>query len=196
LPSHWIQTLRDTFLSRRLISTSEISSDRSTSISSDPESGWTLARIGQIHLRRGRNGRALEYLERAIEREPESSSGQWARAMRAGLQGRREEGLAILRKSKEATMVDGEQRYHFANIHCLLGDQDGCLRGLQAAVNGGFFNYPFLLRDSFLDPVRNDRTFQRILAQARAKHESFKGRFFPRGAQPNIGQPAAQARRR
>jgi len=161
----------------------------------DPDSGWTLARIGQIHLRRGQNERALEHLERAIEREPESSSGRWARAMRAALQGRREEGLAVLRKSKEAGMVDGEQRYHFANIHCLLGDRDGCLRGLQAAVNGGFFNYPFLLRDSLLDPVRNDRTFQRILAQARAKHESFKGRFFPSGAQPNIGQPAAAAGR-
>lgn len=58
----------------------------------DPESGWTLARIGQIHLRRGQNERALEYLQRAIEREPESSSGRWARAMRAALQGRREEG--------------------------------------------------------------------------------------------------------
>jgi hypothetical protein len=134
-------------------------------------------------------------LYRAIEKEPESSSGRWARAMKAALEGRREEGLAVLRKSNEAGMVDGEQRYHFANIHCLLGDGDGCLRGLQAAVNGGFFNYPFLLRDSFLDPVRSDPTFQRILAQAKAKHESFKGRFFSSGAQPNIGQAAADARR-
>jgi hypothetical protein len=31
-----------------------------------------------------------------------------------------------------------------------------------------------------LDPVRNDRAFQRILAQALAKHENFKKRFFPR----------------
>ncbi len=154
----------------------------------DPDSGWTLARIGQIYLRRGQNEHALGELERAIAKEPESSSGQWARAIRAALQGRREEGLAVLRKSNEAGMVDGEQRYHFANIHCLLGDRDGCLRGLQAAVSGGFFNYPFLLRDSFLDPVRNDRTFQRILAQAKAKHDAFKAQFFPSGGlEPNPG---------
>jgi tetratricopeptide (TPR) repeat protein len=151
----------------------------------DPDSGWTQARIGQIFLRRGQKERALEHLERAIQKEPESSSGHWARAMKAALQGRREEGLEILKRSKEADMVDGEQRYHFANIHCLLGDRDGCLRGLQAAVDGGFFNYPFLLRDSFLDPVRNDRTFQRILAQARAKHEAFKARFFSSGRNSN-----------
>jgi hypothetical protein len=34
---------------------------------------------------------------------------------------------------------------------------------------------------------------QRILAQAKAKHEAFKRSFFPSGAQPNIGQVAAQA---
>ena len=71
-------------------------------------------------------------------------------------------------------------------LTCLLGDRDGCLRRLQAAVNGGFVNYPFLLRDSFLDPVRNDRTFQRILAEARARHESFQARFFPNGAEPKV----------
>jgi tetratricopeptide (TPR) repeat protein len=151
----------------------------------DPDSGWTLARVGQIHLRRGQNERALEYLERAIRKEPESSSGRWAAAMKAALQSRREEGLAALRRSNEAAMVDGEQRYHFANIHCLLGDRDGCLRGLQAAVDGGFFNYPFLLRDSLLAPVRTDRRFQRILARAREKHEAFQARFFPGAAAPD-----------
>ncbi len=53
-------------------------------------------------------------------------------------------------------------------------------------MNGGLFNYAFLLKDSFLDPVRNDRTFQQILADAKAKHEAFKGRFFPSGAQPIV----------
>jgi hypothetical protein len=53
-------------------------------------------------------------------------------------------------------------------------------------VNGGFFNHAFLLRDSFLDPVRNDPTFQRILAQTRAKHEAFEGGFLRR-ARPVVG---------
>ena len=56
----------------------------------DPDSGWTLARIGQIYIRQKQNPRALEYLERAIAKEPDSSSGRWSRAMRAALQGRRE----------------------------------------------------------------------------------------------------------
>ncbi len=148
----------------------------------DPDSGWTLARIGQIYLRRGEKDLALASLTRAIEKEPASSSGRWAVAMRAALLGRREEGLAALRRSNEPAMVDGEQRYHFANIHCLLGDREGCLTGLRAAVKGGFFNYPFLMTDSLLDPVRSDRRFPSILAEAKEKHDAFQARFFPGAA--------------
>ncbi len=153
----------------------------------DPDSPWTLAREGQIYLRRGQNKAALDHFDRTIAREPESSTGRWAVAMRAHLTGKREEGLAALRRSEERGMVDGEQRYHFANIHCLLGDASGCLIGLAEAVDHGFFNYPFLLRDSFLDLVRRDPRFQRILADARTRHEAFKSRFFP-------GTPPAPSR--
>jgi hypothetical protein len=61
----------------------------------------------------------------------------------------------------------------------LLGDKEGCARTLQRAVDGGFFNYPFMLTDSFLDSMRGDPEFQRILKLAKAKHEAFKKRLFP-----------------
>jgi serine/threonine-protein kinase len=159
--------------------------DRALSVHKlDPDSPWTLAREGQIYLRRGQTKLALDRFDRAIEREPESSTGRWAVAMKAHLTGRREEGLAALRRSEERGMVDGEQRYHFANIHCLLGDAPGCIRGLAEAVSLGFFNYPFMQRDALLDPVRSDPRFQRILADAKARHETFRARFFP-GAGPH-----------
>ena len=145
----------------------------------DPDSPWTLAREGQIFLRRGQKKLALERFDRTIEREPESSTGRWAFAMKAHLAGKREEGIAALRRSEDKGMVDGEQRYHFANIHCLLGDAPGCITGLSEAVSRGFFNYPFMLRDSFLDPVRGDPKFQRVLAGAKDRHEAFKAKYFP-----------------
>jgi hypothetical protein len=76
---------------------------------------------------------------------------------------------------------DAEAWFHFAENYGILGDKDGCVRALQRAVDGGFFNYPFLATDSFLDPVRDDPDFQRILKIAREKHEAFKKRLFPDG---------------
>jgi TolB-like protein/Tfp pilus assembly protein PilF len=149
----------------------------------DPESCWTLARIGQIQIRLGNRDLALQYLNRAIEMEPESSTGRWARAMRAHLEGHRAEGLRALQENEEARMVDGEQLYHMANIHALLGDRSGCIRVLRSAVDSGFFNYPFMLRDSFLDPLRADPELQSILAQAEQKHLAFEQQFFPKRGQ-------------
>lgn len=143
----------------------------------DPESAWTLARIGQIHIRRGERELAVESLGRALAIEPDSSVGRWAFAMRAYLRGDRAQGLQALEKVERAGIVDGEQWYHFGNVHALLGDADGCLRDLERAVDSGFFNYPFMLHDAFLDPLRGAPRFQRILARARDKHQAFKARW-------------------
>lgn len=69
--------------------------------------------------------------------------------------------------------------YEIASQYGLLGDKTSCARVLQKAVEGGFFNYPFMLRDSFLGPVRGDPEFQRVLALAKEKHVAFKKKFFP-----------------
>jgi hypothetical protein len=66
-----------------------------------------------------------------------------------------------------------------ANIHSLLHDTPGCVHALQRAVDGGFFNHPFMARDPFLDSARGDPAFQRILAQAKERHDTFMKKFFP-----------------
>jgi serine/threonine protein kinase/tetratricopeptide (TPR) repeat protein len=156
----------------------------------DPESAWTLARVGQIHIRRGERELAVESLDRAIAIEPDSSVGHWAFAMRAHLRGDRTRGLQALDKVERAGIVDGEQWYHFGNVHALLGDAEGCLRDLERAVGSGFFNYPFMLHDAFLDPLRGDPNFQRILARARDKHEAFKARWAGPATPALAAQPA------
>jgi hypothetical protein len=99
--------------------------------------------------------------------------------MKAFIEGNIEEGIDAARKFEQANIADAEAWYHFAENYGLLGDRDGCIRALQRAVDGGFFNYPSMLTDSFLDSVREDPEFQRILEMAKAKHEAFKKRFFP-----------------
>jgi len=36
-----------------------------------------------------------------------------------------------------------------------------------------------MLKDSFLDPVRDHPEFQRVLELAKEKHEAFKNKYFP-----------------
>ena len=54
---------------------------------------------------------------------------------------------------------------------------------------------PFKMRDSFLNPIRGDPQFQRILNQAKARHDAFMRKFFPASAAaPNSAFAAAERR--
>lgn len=79
---------------------------------------------------------------------------------------------------EKADPPDGEGLYQYSGYYALLGDEKGSIRMLQKAVDLGFFNYPFMLQDSFLDSMRDNPDFQNILSQAKSKHEAFKQKFF------------------
>ena len=81
---------------------------------------------------------------------------------------------------EQANIADAEGWYYWASFYGLLGDRAGCIRALQRAVDGGYFNYPFMRSDFFFDSVRNHPEFQRILEIAKAKHKAFKSRVFLR----------------
>src|SRR5690606_22121700 len=145
-------------------------------IALDSLSAFGLAWLGQINLRMNHREIAHEYFDRAIEIEPESIVGLWAAAMRASLTNDRAGGLASL--TIAASNVAGRMRsYLLANTFGLLGDAASAVPLLDNAVEGGFVNYPFMQRDEFLDPIRDDPSVQAILDRARVAHAAFKARF-------------------
>jgi serine/threonine protein kinase/Flp pilus assembly protein TadD len=145
----------------------------------DKGSAYALGWQGHVLFRQGNQERAVDYFDRVIAMEPEGLWGLVATTFKALIQGNIKEGLHATHKLEQANIADAEGWYYWAGNYGLLGDRAGCIRALQRAVDGGYFNYPFMLTDSFLDPVRNHPEFQRILEMAKAKHEAFENRFFP-----------------
>jgi serine/threonine protein kinase/tetratricopeptide (TPR) repeat protein len=143
------------------------------------DSVFILGHVGVTLLQQGNRKQAVEYFDRVIEMEPDGLLALWVSGIKAFTEGNIEEGLKAGRKFEQIGISDAEAWYHFAENYGLLGDKEGCVRTLQRAVDGGFFNYPFMRTDSFLDSVRDDPEFQRILKTAKVKHEAFKKKFFP-----------------
>jgi len=121
----------------------------------------------------------MEYFERVIEMEPEGLFGVLTAGIKALIEGNINKGLQSTRKLEQADVADAEALYYFASLYGLLGDKEGCVRVLRKAVERGYFNYPFMLKDSFLDSVRDEPEIQRVLALAKVKHQAFKEKFFP-----------------
>ena len=115
--------------------------------------------------------------------EPQSVLGLWVTVMKGAIEGNRKQSISAILKIEQSSMFDSEQWYNWANIYGLLGEKRGCVRLLRKAVEGGFFNYPVMLTDAFLDSVRHEPEFQEVLALAKEKHEAFGKRFFPSNQQ-------------
>jgi len=149
----------------------------------DSGSPWSLSWKGEVYLRMKQPKRALEHFNRTLEVEPESVLGLWATGQKAAIEGNRKQGISAIQRIEQSGAFDSEQWYNYANVYGLLGERSGCVRLLRKAVEGGFFNYPRMLTDSFLDSVRQEPEFQEVLALAKEKHEAFGKQFFPSNPQ-------------
>lgn len=144
-----------------------------------PPSARTYFGIQGLALfRQGKKEQAIKYFDRVIELEPDGLSALMVAATKAYIEDEIEEGIAIASKFEQYDVEDAEAWYLNAGNYGLLGDRDGCIRCLQRAVDGGFFNYPLIQTDFFLDSVRDQPEFHKILENAKQKHNAFKKMFF------------------
>ena len=144
----------------------------------DRGSAYALSGQGRDLLRQGKTEEALELFDRVIAMEPEVSWIFVITALKSYILQDSEKGLQAVKSLEEANPPDGEALYFYSSYAALLGDNATCLRLLQKAVDRGYFNYPFMLTDSFLDSMRDHTEFQKILIEAKSKHDAFTKRFF------------------
>jgi TolB-like protein len=136
--------------------------------------GWQ----GQILFRQGKNDLSIDYFNRVIEMEPDGLWGQVVTVLKAVIEGDTDKGLIAVRKLEQANLSDAEAWYYWASFFSLLGDKPGCIRSFKRAVDGGYFNYPFMVTDPFFNSMRNNLEYQQILELAKSKHQDFKNKNF------------------
>jgi TolB-like protein len=142
------------------------------------QSEYILGYQGAALFRMGKKLEAVEYFNRCINMNPDGLQALWVTCIKASIEGNIDLGMEAARQFEKVSIIDPESWYHFAGNYGLLGDRDGCIRALQRTVDKGFYNYPFMLSDSFLDSFRDDEEFQKVLQEAREKHLAFRKNFF------------------
>jgi eukaryotic-like serine/threonine-protein kinase len=144
----------------------------------DPDSPYALNFKGKILLRKGQKGQALGYFNKVLGIEGEVDELYEATAFKAFIQNENEKAVKAMRKREEINPPDSEIWFTIAENYGLIGAKRDCIRALTKAIEMGFFCYPFLLTDSFLDSVRNEPEFQKLLSIAKEKHEAFKKKYY------------------
>ena len=142
------------------------------------ESSFTVMIEGLALLKLAKAMEAFECFNRVVTLDPGSRQAIVARTLKAFIEGNSKEALSHAAQYEQFDSPDAEVWYWNSFLYGMLGDTEGCIRCLSKAVDGGFFNYPAMSSDSYLDVAREDPEFQKVLQKAKEKHLAFKERFF------------------
>ena len=140
----------------------------------------------------GRQTEARAVLDSALE-SPDYQGGhpflrQSFQALRAVAGGDRDAALATLKQiDLEQAEADPEFLYCLGVWFVPAGDAERALSLIEKAVRMGFFCYPWMMRDSLLDPLRMTAEFQDLLAKVKAQHQDALAAFTQAGGYDVLG---------
>ncbi len=119
----------------------------------------------------------MVYLDQVIKKQLEPYLVQSSIALKSAILGNIEEGLKATHILEDVNHADSEGWYYWSVLYAALEDGESALRCLQEAVDRGYYNYPLIISDALLEPIRDTPEFDSIATQARDKHLYFKEKF-------------------
>jgi tetratricopeptide (TPR) repeat protein len=147
-------------------------------INLDKGSSFGLVCLARIFYRQGDNKQSIESWNKLLAQEPTGWFSFIGKAMKAVIKGEAETAKMALSELEQANPADSELWSIVAEAYGLLGDAGSSARALEEGVIRGYFNYPFMVSNSFFDRVRSAPEFQRVLEMAKVRHNNFREQFF------------------
>jgi eukaryotic-like serine/threonine-protein kinase len=138
----------------------------------------------------GRDDEAVSELRRAEQSiDAASLIRPYIASLRSLLEGDRAGAVEALDRAREGP-YDGEAIYYLARSYARLGERDRALAALETTVERGFVCAPLFGRDPWLDSVRDDARFLRLVERAEGAHRRARLAFADAGGDAALAGPA------
>jgi tetratricopeptide (TPR) repeat protein len=135
----------------------------------------------------GRREEAISALQKCETEKPWRLGKLFLTSLRALLEGKREESLEAGEELMKATFRDPEGMYYLARQLGHSGADEQALEMLKRSVEHGFFCYPAMVRDPWLDGLRGKTEFSDILRRAQQLHLEALQAFLANGGEALLG---------
>jgi serine/threonine protein kinase len=136
--------------------------------------------FGEFHV--NNREQAARDFDRAYERDSSLLPAMVGKSLSHFIKHDNTRGLKLLKqtegKIEERGVSDAEGMYKVAQAYAVMGDKVSALHMLRHSIGGGFFCYPYFVRDPLLQSLRNQPEFKALMDQALHRHEEFKASFF------------------
>jgi TolB-like protein/Flp pilus assembly protein TadD len=136
----------------------------------DPQSPLAQLSCANALALSGQHKEALAVIERMDKESGSDVITGFALLLKYALLGDRESALRLITPDFRRTCRrDPEWSYWLGHYLALLGAREEALYWLENAIRRGFINYPFFQCDPFLDYIRGEERFKKLMEHA--KHE-------------------------
>jgi tetratricopeptide (TPR) repeat protein len=137
----------------------------------------------------GRSDEALPMLKEREQLYTGRLGTFYLASLRAFLQGNREESIRASEGILSGTFRDPEGLFYQARQLAYLGENSMALEMFSRAIDKGFFCYPVMMRDPWLDPLRGSKEFSDLLRKAQELHREAVQSYFALGGEALLGAP-------
>jgi serine/threonine protein kinase len=138
----------------------------------------------------GRLEEAVALLRQREAEKPWRLGWLYLTSLRAQLEGKREESLEANAEIRKSTFRDPEGIFYYARQLSYFRLEDEALETLSRSIDSGFFCYPAMVRDPWLDPLRSRPEFTAILRKCQQLHREASAAFLSFGGDTLLGLPA------
>jgi serine/threonine protein kinase/tetratricopeptide (TPR) repeat protein len=138
----------------------------------------------------GRVDEAIIMLREREQTKPWRLGKLYLTSLRALLEDRRTESLEASEELMKTTFRDPEGMYYQARQFSYLGQDAKALSMLSRAIDNGFFCYPAMIRDPWLDALRGRTEFTDLLRKAQELHREAMRAFLAAGGESLLGMQA------
>jgi DNA-binding winged helix-turn-helix (wHTH) protein/tetratricopeptide (TPR) repeat protein len=114
---------------------------------------------------------------RELEQKTKTRIRDFITAARALIENDASESVAAINRIIASDFQDPEGLFYLSRHLSHLGQIEPALQLLERVVKGGYFCYPAMARDTWLDPLRKKPEFKKLLARAEAQHRDAIGAF-------------------
>jgi serine/threonine protein kinase len=137
----------------------------------------------------GRIEEAITVLKQKEEGKPWRLGTLYITSLRALLEGKRSESLEASEELCKATFRDPEGIFYLARQLSYLRENDLALETLSRAIDNGYFCYPAMVRDPWLDGLRSRPEFSALLRKCQQLHRDAATSFLACGGDSLLGLP-------
>jgi len=141
----------------------------------DPANPLAQTAYSSILVYNGKRDEALAVIDRMQKVDKKNVMAVFSLLMKYAILNDRESALRLITADfRKTCRRDFEWSYWVANRLSFAGANEEALDWLENAVDRGFINYPYMQCDSFLDNIRGEERFKKLMERTKYEWEHFK----------------------